>query len=213
MNAARRLAHISAALLLATAACESSPTEQRLISVPAVTLEAVGDARQLEATLNGTEQLPVWESLDPLIATVTRAGMVTAVAPGIAKVRARLGSKAREGTVTVMPAVSVEITSATVERGPSGEGLATVWIRNRGGRGFYRMRFYRASTVEGAMPEVVSQDITDQPIVAGQPEFYSMRSMPAGVQWIVVYSREPNSLAYRITACHRLDGATDCPMQ
>lgn len=210
MNTRFRIASPFAAVLLLLAACDS-PTDLKLVAVPDVTLEAVGDSKQLEATVRGTEQLPIWESLHPDIATVTRAGMVTAVAPGAATVRARLGSETREGTVTVLPPVSVEITSASKQPADDGVEQITLRMRNTGGRGYYRTRFYRASATPGGEPQIISQDFNDHDISALQPEMTWGTQVAAPAHWVVVYSREPQSLGYRTTACVRLDGGAGCP--
>lgn len=204
-----RLSYL-AVLLLLFVACES-PTDQKLMGVQAVILEAVGDSKQLEASVSGTDALPAWESLNPGVVTVTRAGMVTAVGAGTATVRATLGSETAHGQVTVLPPVNVEITSATRVPGNPGWDDVTLRIRNTGGRGYYRTRFYRAASTPGGQPEIVSQMLTDIAIAAGQPELSAMTQIPASAEWAVIYSRDPHSMEYRTTACARLDGAAGCP--
>jgi hypothetical protein len=210
MQTLRRITPLSCALLLLAAACDS-PTEPKLLGVPALTLEAIGDAAQLVATVNGTQPLPEWESLHPLIATVTRAGMVTAVAPGTATVVARIGSETAQGTVTVLPPVSVEINAASKQNAEQ-PGMESVMLRmaNPAGRGFYRMRVYRE--LPGGELQIVSQGLTDLEIAAQQAEFTSSFDVSAPAHFVVVYSREPNSMEYRRTACTRLDGAPGCPL-
>jgi hypothetical protein len=196
--------------LLLLAACDSA-TEPRLLSVTGVILEAIGDSKQMEANVKGTDRLPTWESLHPEIATITRAGMVTAVSPGTAKVVARIGSETVEGNVVVLPPVNVEIVGAATE--PEGDGWerVTLQIRNVGGRGFYRMRFYRESATPGGEPQIIAQWLTDQAMAANQPQISSSMQVPSPAHWVVIYSREPNSVDYRTTACVRLDGPEACP--
>lgn len=199
---------LTALTLLLLTSCDSA-TEPSLLSVQGVTLEAVGDVKQLEANVRGTDRLPTWESLDPAIATVTRAGMVTAVSAGTAKVVARIGGETVQGNVVVLPPVNVEITRTETEALAQGERV-TVHIRNHAGRGFYRMRFYRHSGTPGDA-EIVMQDLTDTAIAANQPEIFTGLELPTQADWVVIYSREPQSLSYRTTACVRLDGVEGCP--
>lgn len=126
------------ALLALTAACES-PTDLSPLTVQAVTIEAVGDAVQLVA--HGAEgALSYWESLDTTIVTVTPAGMAVAVRSGTATVRARLGSRADEGTVTVLPPVDVRLSNVQVVTEDQGRKGVSMQVTNVGGRGYYQQR-------------------------------------------------------------------------
>lgn len=199
---------LSAALLL-TVACNSS-TDPIQLSVPAVTLEAVGDSRQLEA--NGTGgALPTWESLSPDIITVTRAGMVTALSAGSGSVRAQLDGRTAQGTVIVLPAVSVEVSAASAAPGDEGWDDVTLQLVNTGGRGFYRLTFYRESAEPGGEAVIISQDLTDFEAAVGL-NISHKRPVPAPAHWAVVYSREPQSLGYLRTACLRVNGEPGCPL-
>ncbi len=55
------------------------------------------------------------------------------------------------------------------------------------------------------------QDLTDQAAAVGLNVPLRISTIPAPVDWVIIYSREPNSLEYRTTACIRLDGNTGCP--
>ena len=71
-----------------------------------IELEVGTNSEALTVTLNPTdatvENLEVkWESLNPLVATIDENGIVTAIAPGTAIVRATLGGKTADCTVRV----------------------------------------------------------------------------------------------------------------
>ena len=99
MTAARLFAGIAATLVVgASAACHSgstgpnqqSETIQVLITPSSVAL-APGKTVQLKATVTGPpgiEQSVVWTSLNPDIASITGAGLVTALTEGSATIRA-----------------------------------------------------------------------------------------------------------------------------
>jgi hypothetical protein len=215
MNGPHRITGAAALLLaLAAGACDSATEPQPLgILVPSLTLEAVGDAAQLEATVAGSDLLPIWESLDPAVATVTRAGMVTAVSAGTARVRARIGSSAAEGTVTVLPPVSVAITAATRTQEPSGNIMVSLNLKNEGGRGYYRLEYLRLGTGPDGGPESVLRYLTDDQATVGMQIFHNT-NLPgaASADVVVAYSREPKSLQYVRTGCIRIDGAAGCPL-
>ena len=197
-------------LAVLSTACDSV-TEPSLY-VPPVTLEAVGDAAQLVASgANGA--LPSWESLDPTIVTVTPAGMVVAVASGSARVRARLGSTTAEGTVIVLPPVSVTISDFRVVTNGSGEyaGMA-MQLKNEGGRGYYRLQFWKERAEGETEHRRILNFITDSEAPVGMDiqSVVNLTTEPA--DWVVAYSREPGSLGYTQTACVRMDGGTPCPM-
>lgn len=46
----------------------------------------------------------------------------------------------------------------------------------------------------------VGMDVSSSTVGFAQPD------------WVILYSREPNSTQYRQTACVRVDGGTPCPM-
>ncbi len=210
MHTRLRLSAPVLALLLFAAACDS-PTDPINISMQSVTLEAVGDSKQLEATVTGSDRLPEWESLNPEIVTVTRAGMVTAVAPGTAKVRATIGLQSAEGTVTVLPPVEVQLTSLSVTTEPSGQPRVQMQLRNTGGRGFYKIEFWQMRETPGGEHRRVLSQMNDSEAPVGM----DISSAIIGFvrpDWVIVYSRAPNSTEYRMTGCRRVDGGTPCPM-
>jgi hypothetical protein len=198
------------ALAVVAAACDSI-TELPL-HVPAVTLEAVGDAAQLVAS-GADGALPFWESLDTAVVTVTPAGMAVAVASGSAQVRARLGSRTAEGTVTVLPPVAVTISSFRVLTNSNGEynGMA-MQLKNEGGRGYYRLQFWKERAEGETEHRMILNFTTDSeaPVGMDVQAGYHLTAEPA--DWVTAFSREPNSLSYTRTACVRLDGGTPCPM-
>lgn len=205
-----RLPLLAAALLIA-AGCDS-PTDPVRLVIPTVTLEAAGDSKQLEASVFGSDALPEWESLTPELVTVTRAGMVTAIAAGEARVRARIGSHTAEGTVTVLPPVSVEILTATRQVLASGDTSVSVNVRNTGGRGFFRIEYWRERESGEDLHQPVLRPMIDDAAPVGL-QFTAGNTLPgmSGVDWVVIYSREPHSLTYRTTGCVRLDGGSPCP--
>lgn len=196
-------------IAVAAAACDS-PTEPAL-GVPPVTLEAVGDAVQLEADGAG-DDLPRWESLDPDIVTVTPAGMAVAVAEGTATVRARLGSRTAEGQVTVMPPVEVVISDLHVVTEGDLEGMS-MRLANMGGRGFYRLEFWGERSDGEVEHRIIQRSgIPDYPAEVGLDVVYQNLALPEIADWVIVYSREPLSLGYELTGCVRLDGGSPCPL-
>jgi hypothetical protein len=201
-----------AALLLLAWGCDS-PTDPIRLFAPAMTLEAIGDSKQLEANITGSDALPEWESLTPEILSVTRAGMVTALASGTGRVRARLAGETAEATVTVLPPVDVQIVSATRTIPETGPAQVNLRLRNSAGRGFYRMEFWQARASENEEHRVVLRYITDSEAPAGMDVMVSNSlSGMENVDWVLVHSRQPHELGYRSTACLRLDGGSPCPL-
>jgi hypothetical protein len=192
------------------AACDSV-TEPPL-HVPAVTLEAVGDVAQLLAS-GADGALPSWESLDPTVVTVTQAGMAVAVASGSARVRARLGSRTAEGTVTVLPPVAVTISDFRVVTNGNGEyaGMA-MQLKNEGGRGYYRLQFWKERAEGETEHRLILNFITDSEAPVGMDIQSAVNLTAEPADWVMAYSREPSSLGYTRTACVRMDGGTPCPM-
>jgi len=199
------------ALAALAAGCDST-TDPPLLHVPTQTLEAVGDAIQLAAS--GAEgKLPFWESLDTTIVTVTPAGMARAIAPGTAGVRARLGSRSAEGTVRVLDPVEIQISDLRILKDAEGAyaGMA-MQLRNAGGRGYYRLQFWRERAEGETGHQIVLNYATDIEAPVGmdvQSTTHGLPEQPA--DWVVAFSREPNSMSYVRTACVRLDGEP-CPM-
>jgi hypothetical protein len=198
------------ALAVVAAACDS--VTELPLHVPPVTLEAVGDAAQLVAS--GTDgALPFWESLDSPVVTVTPAGMAVAVAPGSARVRARLGSRTAEGTITVLPPVAVTISNFRVVTNGNGEfsGMA-MQLKNEGGRGYYRLQFWKERAEGETEHRIILNFTTDSeaPVGLDIQAGYHLTDEPA--DWVMAFSREPSSVGYTRTACVRLDAGTPCPM-
>jgi hypothetical protein len=200
-----------AALVTIAAACDSSPTDLPM-HVPAVTLEAVGDAHQL--TAGGTDgALPFWESLDTTVVTVTPAGMAVARAPGTARVRARLGSRTAEGTVSVLSPVEVTISDlrVTTDAGGAYAGMA-MQLRNLGGRGYYRLQFWKERADGEDEHRIVLNYTTDMEAPVAMDVQFGTNLPAEPADWVVAYSREPVSLGYVRTGCMRLDGGAPCPI-
>lgn len=197
------------ALVIALGACDD-PTDPIPLYVPTVTLEAVGDAAQLTAT-NAGDDLPHWESLDPSVVTVTPAGMAVAVSAGTATVRATLGSRTAEGTITVLPPVDVIVYDLEVvtEAGQTGMGMR---VKNEGGRGYFRMEFWREKTGAETEHKRIIHYLTDLEASVGMDISHQNFLSDETADWVIVYSREPMATHYTLTSCVRLDGATPCPM-
>jgi parallel beta-helix repeat protein len=85
------------------------PAAASLVLTPSVGSGAVGSSLRFTATLNDSagHELPTpsiaWESFDPAVATVDRAGLVRALAPGTARIAATSGPLGDTATVTVTP--------------------------------------------------------------------------------------------------------------
>jgi len=201
---------LAAFSVLLAGACDS-PSEAITIYVPSATLEAVGDSRQMEATVRGSDRLPEWTISDPAVATVTRAGMVTAVAAGTAQLTARVSGIERSATVTVLPPVNVEAYNLRMGTNPQGRPELALRLRNQAGRGYYRMSVWKAPATEGGQPVRVVGWETDSPAPAGFDISTSV-ILENGADWIMVHAREPNSLGYTRTSCVRVDGQPGCPM-
>ena len=109
---------LAAAALLLVTACNNGPKTVPVQSVTVtpdeITLVETFQ-QQLSATVlpeDATEKECVWSSSDDAVATVSPDGKVTAVAPGLAIIKATCGGK--EGTCAVTVAPFVAVTSVTV---------------------------------------------------------------------------------------------------
>jgi hypothetical protein len=137
-----------------------------LVLTPSVGSGAVGSSIRFIATLTDSAgyELPTpsiaWESFDPTIATVDRAGLVRALAPGTARIAATSGLLGDTATVTITPSpvalsgyyVAADGTAsgdgsrarpwdlATALAGAGGRITAgdTVWLRNGAYPGSFR---------------------------------------------------------------------------
>jgi hypothetical protein len=198
------------ALFALTAACDS-PTEIPLFTVQSATIPAVGDAVQL--VVDGAQgALPSWESLDTTIVSVTPAGMAVGVGPGTATVRARLGSRTEEGTVTVLPPVDVRLTNVQIVTDGAGHTGLSMQVTNLGGRGFYRIEMWKAAGEGEAGHRRISWSANDNeagPDMSYGVTYWDLSDTP---DWVLAYAREPLVLQFGMTACVRLDGGSPCPI-
>ena len=105
---------IAALAMLLTAACggtgpsDNGGVANVVIDGTATLTMIVSDTRQLAATANDADGTPVvgaplvWSSNNTAVATVTTAGLVTALAEGSARIIARSGSRADTVSITVV---------------------------------------------------------------------------------------------------------------
>ena len=87
------------------------PATAVVLSDNEATCYAPGETYQLTATIepaDSTDTTVAWESLDPDIATVDNNGLVTAVAPGTARIKASAGSVSSQCNVTVCDYETIE---------------------------------------------------------------------------------------------------------
>ena len=150
------------------------------------------------------------ETLDPAIVEVTAGGLARAVAPGTARVRASFAGAADTGTVTVLPAVDIRVSGLSVVTDPAGEQGMRMRIRNDGGRGFFRLEFWRHDP-DGSKRRIlwyVNESEAEPGLDVEHRNFLGGEL----AEWVVAYSREPLSEEPVRTSCARLDGATEpCP--
>ncbi|HSJ33033.1 MAG TPA: putative Ig domain-containing protein [Longimicrobiales bacterium] len=200
---------IALAVLLAACDDVTEPHEPQL-KVENVVLEARGDTASLTALADGGSVVANWESLDPAIVEVTAGGLARAVAPGTARVRASFAGAADTGTVTVLPAVDIRVSGLSVVTDPTGEQGMRMRIRNDGGRGFFRLEFWRHDP-DGSKRRILWYVNETE----AEPELDVEHSNFLGgelAEWVVAYSREPLAEEPVRTSCARLDGATEpCP--
>lgn len=201
----------AAAILLAAvfAGCDTGTEPDLELYVSSLTLEAVGDEAQLQ--LAGTDGIGSvrWTSLAPAVVTVTEDGLAKAVAPGTATVRATVGSTTAEGTVTVLPAVSIELSEVAWITDGQGDQALSVRIRNTGGRGHYRLEYWKIDPTGNHQRLLADGSDVDAPVGLDMVHRTFLLDEPA--DWVVAWSREPRSLEAVRTGCARLDGGEDCP--
>jgi hypothetical protein len=205
------VSRMASALLLPalTIACDSTTGPEPQLQVPALTLEAVGDAGQLAVRLDGEDVTARWESLTPTIVTVTESGTATALAAGAATVRARLGSRTADGTVTVLPAVKVQLSELALVTDPAGNEGMRMRLRNLGGRGFYRLEFWK-SRPDGSHQRL-SYFGSEAEAPVGLDIIHASYLLNEPADWVLALSREPMSSEEVLTSCVRLDGEPECP--
>ena len=208
-----RIAPRIASLLLLglVAGCDlaTDPAPVPTIQVTDLTLEAVGDAAPLEAVIAGSEESPAWESLDPSIVAVSSDGRATAIASGTATVRARIGEVTGEGTVTVLPPVRIDLSELVVVTDPTGiQGLG-MRVRNTGGRGYYRLEFWRF-TPDGRHERALYYD-SDAEAPVGLDIEYRNFLLDEPADWVIAFVREPYAQALTRTSCVWLGDGPACP--
>ena len=104
------------------------PSPSITISTPASTLAAVGATLQLNATALNTTSLPTWSSANPAVATVTPAGLVTAVGNGTTVMTASVPDASATVSITVAQTVSTVVmtpSTLTIEGGLGDTGQLT----------------------------------------------------------------------------------------
>jgi hypothetical protein len=199
------------ALAALLAACEGA-TEPRVpeLRVTDSTLGARGDTASLTARVHGMPASAEWESLDPSVVMVTEGGLATAVAAGTARVRASFGGAVDTGTVTVLPPVAIRVSELAGVTDPGGEQGMRMRIRNEGGRGYYRLEFWKHDP-DGSKRRILTyaHDVEAAP---GLDIVYGNYLAGREVGWVLAYSREPLAEQPVRTSCARLDGlAEPCP--
>jgi hypothetical protein len=210
MNNPRRYRIALIALIAAlTVACDSGTEPEPRLHVSELTLEAVGDAAQLQVLVDGMPTSARWVSLDPEIVQVTEAGTATAVSDGTARVRATIASRSAEGLVTVLTPVNIQLSELATVTDPSGEEGTRMRIRNLGGRGYYRLEFWKLNPDGSHTRVVFYNDDAEAPVGLDIIHYNYLADEPA--DWVLAFSREPLSLAPVRTSCVRLDGHPDCP--
>jgi hypothetical protein len=208
MRGVRKSWIVLAALLTS---CEGA-TEPRVpdLRVTDVTLEARGDTVSLVALADGVVAAAEWESLDPSVVTVTHGGLAAAVASGTARVRASFGGAVGIGTVTVLPPVAISVSELAVVTDPGGEQGMRMRIRNQGGRGYYRLEFWKLD--RGGSKRRILSYAQDAEAAPGLDIVYTNYLAGELADWVLAFSREPLADAPVRTSCARLDGlAEPCP--
>ena len=111
-----------------------------------ITPDAPGPLRSLGETVDLSAQLifatgaplaqvdPLWEALDPDVASVTSDGVVTAEGPGVGRIRASLGGFSDQVEVEVeLEPASIEVEPAEAELSPGETLQLTAVVRDAGG--------------------------------------------------------------------------------
>ena len=218
-------ARLITVLLLAAvaAACDGAvePPDVGGLSIgPSVPQLEVGDAVQLAATVLSSSGSvlsghPVtWTSTRPQVVAVSTGGMLTAVSPGTAKIRATAGGKTAELQTTVIPpsctpadaSGGIEVgqtrtgtlsaTDCRLLGGPGGQG----WTLTLGAATIVLI----SATATGLWPEVVVMDGMMNPVAWGTSDYgesYVVADLPAGgyTVWIASWQDEGGAGAYELT--------------
>lgn len=199
-----------APLFLALAvACDSGTEPEPRLHVSALTLQAVGDAAQLEVLEDGVPTSARWASLDPEMVAVTEAGLATAVSEGTATVRATVNFRSVEGEVTVLPPVNIQLSELSVVTDPTGREGTRMRVRNLGGRGYYRLEFWKINP-DGSHTRIISY-ANDAEAPVGLDIIHDNYLAEEPADWVLALSREPLSLEAVRTSCVRMDGQPECP--
>lgn len=198
LRAAVALAALALGIL--PVACDS-PTDTGDIQVRVLnaTLEAVGDSVQLSAMVNGTDAAPSWESLDPDIITVTPTGMAHAIAAGTGAVRVRVGRDEAQGTVTVLPPIDIRVSDLERITSPEGAEGMRMRVRNLGGRGYYRLEFWKLD-VGGTHRRILGYR-SDTEAPAGMDIVHTNYLTGEAADWVIAYAREPRAESHVLTSC------------
>ncbi len=139
----RVFAILIAAVLIGTTACSSpepeqvasvtlSPTSGNLLVGQTATLTAV--ARNASgATISDTRPV-TWASTSPSVASVSGAGVVTAVSPGATTISATIGGQSGSAQFTIIaPVASVLVLPATTTMAPGATATLSATPRDAGG--------------------------------------------------------------------------------
>lgn len=180
------------------------------LRVEDLVLEARGDTASLVAVSDGVLAVAEWESLDPSIVTVTASGLAAAVATGTARVQASVAGAVDTGIVRVLPPVHIRISELEVVTDPNGARGMGMRIRNEGGRGYYRLEFWKHGP-DGRKRRVLHYT-TDSEAAPGMDIIHKNYLGEDLAEWVVAYSREPVAEEPVRTSCARLDGEVEpCP--
>jgi hypothetical protein len=206
---------VAAGALFFAAACESDPGEPAWVTLlpGSFTLEAIGDSLRIGTTTSRTSAPLAWETSNPAVVTVNSSGVATATGPGTATVTARVQGAHASSTVTVLPLTNVEVVNPRYETNLAGSPGFRIDLRNTGGRGFFRLEFWKFSDTPGGEPRRVLNEVGMRDVAVGMNSSTWYDSFREGsVDWVVVYSRDPVSTQERRTSCVRVVGQAGCPL-
>ncbi|MDX1646471.1 MAG: Ig-like domain-containing protein, partial [Longimicrobiales bacterium] len=174
----------------ALAACDEGMGPQvPELQVQDAVLAARGDTIRLSARGDGVVTEARWESLNPSVATVTRDGLVTAVAPGNVRVRASVAGAQAEGTVIVLPAVDIRLSELALVTDAGWHVGVRMRIRNVGGRGHYALELWKLD--ENGTKRRILRHLTETEAAPGLDVEHINYLATEAPDWVVAYSREP----------------------